>query len=578
MNSSTQKDDLIHDSIPLRPAEAVMRLHRMGCFHQTRLSFMRSLLRFLKQQNWSFERTLWQVDDKGVGTALYTASGPTHTYTLIAYANDLPDELRSDRVIATQWDASFTLFDGIPTNEDIERLRHNVPKQEAGRCTQSELVLARANRSVRLFEHVVDRLSKGEQPDLDRIEQVGYLMRTTAVYGNGKFGISDRDRIAHRPEFKAAFWAELLAVWLIRAFTVDIVEHLARVRGGEQAVKMDRDIRRSLGVGNSTGLGMAPFLITHSTLIHSWIHARETALARVRNLEDASAESQTQFSQLVSRMQTGVENWNTGNERQQQRIEGLKNDLEQLKRHIDTAALQRDHPWNNLVLWSEQNLTTEGQELVVTLVIEPHGWLVDDLSQTMSIDEAQYFPVDGSQTLSDFTHLVEKIYPWALCIDFSEAKENARFWYYSEEKLEPRVGERYDEPGAEKEYPLAYGRDICALYDDLCNNLCNDPHNDPHEDETEQTLAAFLVKHPEHRHSARRVQTTARLPYSEIQDNLISAEMMPVDLLRCKLSFFGANKFDPRSDRWVRINMYQYAPFPDEFYHHQVDRWVYPPL
>jgi hypothetical protein len=54
--------------------------------------------------------------------------------------------------------------------------------------------------------------------------------------------------------------------------------------------------------------------------------------------------------------------------------------------------------------------------------------------------------------------------------------------------------------------------------------------------------------------------------------------MMPIDLLRCKLSFFGASKFDPRSDRWVRINMYQHAPFPDEFDQVEVDAWVYPPL
>ncbi len=41
--------------------------------------------------------------------------------------------------------------------------------------------------------------------------------------------------------------------------------------------------------------------------------------------------------------------------------------------------------------------------------------------------------------------------------------------------------------------------------------------------------------------------------------------MLPLDILRCKLSFFGATRFDPRSDRWVRICMYQDAPFPHEW-------------
>ena len=34
-----------------------------------------------------------------------------------------------------------------------------------------------------------------------------------------------------------------------------------------------------LGVGNSTGLGMAPFLINHPQLLNNWINAKETALA-----------------------------------------------------------------------------------------------------------------------------------------------------------------------------------------------------------------------------------------------------------------------------------------------------------
>ena len=78
------------------------------------------------------------------------------------------------------------------------------------------------------------------------------------------------------------------------------------------------------------------------------------------------------------------------------------------------------------------------------------------------------------------------------------------------------------------------------------------------------TVAEFLLAHPEHRHIARRVQNLAKRPYAEIQDNLIAADMLPIDILRCKLSFFGATRFDPRSDRWVRICMYPDAPFPHE--------------
>ena len=51
---------------------------------------------------------------------------------------------------------------------------------------------------------------------------------------------------------------------------------------------------------------------------------------------------------------------------------------------------------------------------------------------------------------------------------------------------------------------------------------------------------------------------------------------MPIDLLRAKLSFFGAFHFDPRSDRWVRINMFKGAPLPQTLDNENCDNWTYP--
>ncbi|MGI9390234.1 MAG: hypothetical protein ACR2O1_09280, partial [Boseongicola sp.] len=90
------------------------------------------------------------------------------------------------------------------------------------------------------------------------------------------------------------------------------------------------------------------------------------------------------------------------------------------------------------------------------------------------------------------------------------------------------------------------------------------------------SIADFLESHPEHRRIVRRAQLASKAPYSEIRDNLICAELMPIDMLRCKLSFFGATRFDPRSDRWVRITMYQNAPLPHELFTLPEDDWIYP--
>ena len=130
-------------------------------------------------------------------------------------------------MIATKWDAAFVIHDGLPSRDDIERLRENVPRQEVGRCSFKELALSRANRSVRVFNHVIDSLSNGIQPDKNLLSEVGYLYRTTAVYGSGKFGLADRYRIKDRPEINGPFRIEMMLVYLVRQFTFDQVNHIA---------------------------------------------------------------------------------------------------------------------------------------------------------------------------------------------------------------------------------------------------------------------------------------------------------------------------------------------------------------
>ena len=564
MAAQTQKSS--EPLIVNRPASVVMKLARMGSFHQSRLSFMRVLLRRLKAENWQFRQAEWQIDEHGVGVATYEAIGPERTYTLVAFAHDLPDEKRSDRVIAEAWDATYTLHDGTISQDDIDRLAENVPRQEAGRISGKELVLSRANRSVRLFDYVVDCLAKGEQPERQKIEPIGYLMRTTAVYGSGKFGAADRSHWVNRAEFAGSFQPELLAVWLIRSFTIDIVEHIARQRAPKTAIKLDPDIRRRIGVGNSTGLGMAPFLINHPALIHAWINARETALTRVRKLPNTDRDIIANLTNLVQRALVNANEWTTDSPYQTHKTVGLRDDLARLTAYLTDFEPATAYPYNAIYDWGAQYLSLEGQEQLVSLLIEGHGALVDDLAITMSADETSTFHIDGSMTIGKIKNIFDDCYGWVNKIDYSENAAKARVWYVSEEKLEPRLGERFEEPIEPFEQPLAPGRDVAAARQTL----------DQWDDRT--SIASFLLAHPEHCHIIRRMQIVAVLPYAEIQDNTIAADMQPIDLLRCKLSFFGASKFDPRSDRWLRITMYQGAPFPDEIAKLDPDDLAYPLL
>ena len=553
-------------SKPHRQASEIMKLGRMGSFHQNRLSFMRVLLRRATSENWTFERSLFDIDSQGVGQAIYTAKTGKSRYSLVAFANDLPPEKRSDRVIATEWDASFALFDGIPTPSDLARLRKNIPAQEAGRVTKKELSISRANRSVRLWDHVVNSLAAGDQPKLNLIEDVGYLMRTTAVYGSGKFGAADRETLLERPEFQGSFQVEMLTVYLIRTFVMDLVEHMAHTKAPETAVKLKPSLRRKFGIGNSTGLGMAPFLIKHPMLLNNWIAAKEEALARVRNVEWVAQKDFQIFTSLLPRAVKNIENWRSEHPIQREKLTALKQDLAILSPKIESLDQNIAFLWDSLYYWAEKKLSLEGQELLVSLMLEPYGDMIDDLSNCMSADEIKGFRINGSMTVGRLNQVLDTIYDWALKVDWSKKSTNARAWYISEEKLEPRLGERFEEDIADYEQPLQPGRDAAALSKAL--STWND----------HQQIAAFLVAHPEHRHTVRRIQIVSRFEYAEIRDNTIDARMLPIDLLRAKLAFFGACHFDPRSDRWVRINMFKDAPFPHELTNQETDDWTYPTL
>ena len=122
-----------------------MRLSRLGAFFPTRLSFSRTMIRFLADQKAEVIRSLWEINEEGFGHAVYSVCLGDYNYSLVAFSKMLAPEHRTDRVIAEAWDTSYVLYDGIPDSDEIDRLEINAPKQEAGRFRASDLRLSRAN-------------------------------------------------------------------------------------------------------------------------------------------------------------------------------------------------------------------------------------------------------------------------------------------------------------------------------------------------------------------------------------------------------------------------------------------------
>ena len=539
-------------ALSLRSPATVMDLERLGSFSPTRLSFARRLTRMMFEQKWQVSRTQFELDEKGHGFAIYCLQTPAYRYHVVVFSRHLEDAQRTDRVIAEAWDLTFCLLEGEVDAELMSTLSANVPLQEAGRQHPRLLVISRANKSVRAFATVSTALASGQQPDIDYLKQAGYLYRTTAVYGNGKFGIADFDRLKGYQDFWQPFSAQMAAVYMLREFSVDQVEHIARQADPGRAVALHPDARRYLGIGNSTGLGMAPFLINHPQLISQWVWVRERALA-VAVAQAPTEHDRDRMLALCHRAAAYLADTHVEDAPQRERNSEAHKELTQVIAWLEQVPLD-EALWQQLLNWAQTHLSLETQELINTLLIELYPELVDALNDPMGADENLDLTPD--MPLIQLKQILETRYDWAIDADYECEEARYWFWYQSVEKEEPRLGVRGEELGEEKELGLAIAPTAQRVYRDVVELLDTQPR---------ALTIDLLMAFPEHMRVVRRIQTMAATVYGEIRANLWHRDMKPMHLLRAKLSFLGAHRFDPKGDRWVRVTFFQGAPLLSDY-------------
>ncbi len=534
-----------------------MELPRLGAFSSSRLSFARSLIRKMARQRWQVTQTRFDLNADGYGEVIYRIQTPQARYHVVIFSRYLDDAQRSDRVIAEAWDLTFGLVEGDVEDDLMMSLSENVPLQEAGRQHPNLLVISRANRSVRNFSSFVEQLSQGRQPAESLLKTAGYLYRTTAVYGNGKFGIADFARLRDNPDFKQPFSAQMTAVYVLRQFSIDQVEHIARNKSPD-AVPLSNDLKRYVGIGNSTGLGMAPFLINHPLLINQWVHMRETALSLAKQ-EAADEEVQQRLLDLMRRAIQSLQECDIENDDQRLKNEDVVSELSMAAVWLDQVSAEADL-WLQLTDWAEAAFTLETQELINTLLIEIYPDHTDGLEDYMAAEESLDLVPD--MPLIQLKQLIETYLDWALQVDLTSSDERYWFWYRSIEKEEPRLGIRGVDEGEEKELSIAIGPRVQRIHATLDAHLRQDPA---------ALTIDFLMANQRDSDIVRRIQTMAGSAYGEIRANLWHREMKPMHLLRAKLSFLGAQRFDPKGDRWVRVTFFQGAPLIAELNAEPVD-------
>ena len=538
----------------------IMTLDKMGARYPSRLSFSRSMLRRLLFDNWKISKSKFDLDDNGYGTVVYEITINQNIYSLVCFSQHLDNADRSDRVIAEKWDTAYSLINGKLDDKELDRLKKNVPLQESGRNSSKELILSRANKSVRLFEYVADCLSNGLQPDINEINKVGYLLRTTAVYGSGKFGLSDFTNTKEVTDFNQPFRAEMLSVYIIREFSVELVEHVAKKQNPNKAVKLEDKIKQHLGIGNSTGLGMAPFIIKHPKLINKWMNQYTESLNKIIN-KNIDSEKLSSYIQLLEKALLYLKEVTTFDEYQitknTKTVEDLKIYINHIK-NIENSTFN-NLTWMDLIKFTINNCNYDTQEIARVQLLELYPEISEKLAEDMS--DVEEMKINESQTLKELNSLIKKNYQWALEIDFSKKNNDYLFWYISAAKLEPRLGERYNEEGSELEQHLGVAKMVQKL------------HSIIQKENFDLSVAEYLVLNPEFRGIIRRIQSLEQYPFAEVQDNILSKETIPINMLRFKLSFFGANRYDPKSDRWLRVSFFSGAPFLSNLNEQNVDSW-----
>ncbi|MDJ0683813.1 MAG: hypothetical protein QNJ84_03865 [Alphaproteobacteria bacterium] len=563
----------------LRPPAQVMRMARLSASHPTRLSFMRGLVRRMHAEQWNTRLDRFELDADGVGCAVYVVESPTSDVSLVCFSHNTkpraggatrPTPMRQDE-FRGKWDATFLLFDGVPDEDDLVRLRRNVPLQEAGRYCPNDIVLTRGLFSAERIGAVVSDLAGGAQPSAAAIQDAGFFMETFALFGNGKFGLAEFDRISRIPGFFAPFQAEMLTLYVIREFTLDLIDHLAKAEGGAQAATLAAGHRRALGIGNVTDAGMAPFLVRHPVLVHHWVVARERALARVRAAKVASERQANAFMRILARAVQYAASWGPDRIASAQQLT-LSRELASFQAALsaDKDWWRRDTPWARLMDQAEGAGSIDFQEMINSLVLEPQRALVDPLFENLCADEN--FRIDPLMPLSALLDLIDRFYGWALSIDFSDPQSEGKAWRARDGFLGFTVSERRDAPlrpfDAEPvDARLGVARDVVRLRTALRNESRDALLND--------RVGAFLRRRPECRAAVKRVQICAKYPYGELRENVLQGDMAPSDLLRFTLAFLGADHIRAENEDVVLSSLYQGAPTASEIAAVDPDAWAF---
>ena len=553
----------------LRDWRGLMKPERLAAMQPSRLSGTRAMMNRMIRERWQITTERFDVDAEARGTIVYSIKTPRQDFSFIAFSLTPKREGRTGRIIGRAWDMMGTLNEGPATAEAIESAREELPKLYRGRASENALVWCRSNRSMRVFETVLEALADGRQPSVEDLNSVCYLMRNTGLDGNGTFGTRSFPSInteAH--DLGGMLEAQLLLAYLMRELACDLVEHLARLRS-DKAVTLDPALRSYLGVGNGSALGLIFFIQKHPRLLDSWLSARETAIAAALALELGQGDARIdRLIALIRRAQTFraqdrmMYETFTASATVAEEIAGLIPALEELRDAGTLEGKAEAYPLDVLARRAEATLAPESYETFLSLIMELVPEEADALATTVA--GADEMEVTATMTAGALRDLLEDEYDWALAMDMGAPDAQDYVWYKSETAEEPRRGLRDEIPEA-RELGLDIPGQLQQLHADLGGVAAETP------------MAHFLLSHPEHRLMVARAQSLSGRHFHTPHANINAGSFVPIDLVRLmNVALHGIDKTRDYLQRNLRGVLYHGAPTRAAIAAGEASDWFYP--
>ncbi len=497
--------------------DLLLQPSRLQSLPASRISAGRSLLEKMQRESWTFELVHLDIDERADGEALYRVhAGGGKIFDFVIFSFEPTLDGRTGRITGQNWDMMGALIEGPTTPEDRAHTRAELPKLYAGRAVPGTLTWARSNRSFRAFDHAVQALSEGRQPDTRALWEVGYLMRNTGLDGNGTFLTRSFLTLEHDHPLRLPLHAQLLSAFIMREFASDLVETMAKHRNA-QAVVLDREVRRMIGIGNGSALGLLFFVNTHPMLVGTWLEQRQTLLAEATQLPlPRGADATEQYRELLQRAAefTRVDPYVYARFDDPHRV---SEQLEQAIELLDELLARGATTGAELLTRLDGVIRDEAWELVAANLLEllPYERIVEAIEGGI---RSEQFVAEADMPLIELRAIIDRDYSWALEVDMQAPGARQFVWYKSADAEEPRRGPATEVDGG-RNWALDLPGDVQALDAALRAS-------------SGEKVGELLREHPELRATVERIQSLRDFRYHSPHMNMLGDDFVPVSIVR----------------------------------------------